>query len=173
MKYGYVGPVADLHLLGKARPLPSGWMRTPDSASVGTPVFAVKAMMVRAWLDRECVSCGGAYDIEQRPARMAPSEPYVVTAGEKAYAVMDDQGAYSCPHCNHEVVDHAARVLGESSILGKSENKKVFLNLMVDPAWQGAGVLDSNGQSLGGSATDTAAEKRPLVSRKGQDDWLH
>ena len=92
---------------------------------MGSPVFATKILTVKAWLDRECGSCGLSFDIEQRAARMSPSEPYVIAPGEKHHAVMDATGAYACPRCGVATVDHAARMLGESMSLGKSENKKV------------------------------------------------
>lgn len=158
IQYGYAGPELIYTFWAKHGPCQADGCghRTP---LMGTPIFAVKSMMVRAWLDRECSSCGTTFDIEQRPARMAPSEPYVVVDGEKPYAVMDDQGGYVCPKCNHAMLDHAARVLGQSSMLGKSENKKVFLNLMMDPAWlKGAGPVNAQGEVLGGSATDSAEE---------------
>ncbi len=130
--------------------------RTP---LMGSPVFATKILTVKAWLDRECGSCGTTFDIEQRAARMAPSEPYVVLESEKPHAVMDESGAFACPKCNHVVVDHAARVVGDSSSLGKAENKKVALQLLIDPAWlKGSGSTDAQGNLLGGSATDSAQE---------------
>lgn len=126
--------------------------RTP---LMSTPLFATKTLTVKAWLNMECDKCGKTYDIEQRAARMAPSEIYVILDGEKPHAVMDDQGHYQCPHCSEERIDYKARVAGESSSLGKSKNKKIALSLLVDPAWlQGSAGVDEHGQPFGGRATD-------------------
>jgi putative DNA methylase len=155
-RYSYTGPELIYTFWAKHGPCQAAGCghRTP---LMSTPIFAVKTMIVRAWLDRVCSACQSEFDIEQRPARMAPSEPYVIVNQEKPHAIMDDEGNYSCPKCTHTMVDHAARVLGESSTLGKSENKKVYLHLMVDPAWlKGSGATNVRGEALGGSATDPA-----------------
>ena len=123
------------------------------------PVFAKKTLTVSAWLDRQCDRCGEIFDIEQMPARMSPGEAYVVVPGEKPHATMDDEGRYSCPQCRDAREDLKARLTGESSTLGKCENKKVHLSLLVSEEWlKGTAKADSLGAAMGGSATDTAAD---------------
>ena len=155
-QYGYEGPELIYTFWAKHGPCQADGCghRTP---LMGTPIFAKKILTVKAWKDRPCGSCGTIFDVEQRPARMAPSEPYVVVEGEKPYAVMDGTGQYVCPKCGNACVDQMAMLTGKSVVLGKSENKKVSLSLMVDPLWlRGAGPVDADGALLGGSATDSA-----------------
>lgn len=130
--------------------------RTP---LMSVPVFAKKTLTVSAWTDRPCGKCGKTFDIEQRPARMSPGEAYVVVEGEKPHTVMDDVGCYACPHCGARNEDRKARMTGESSALGKGENKKIFLSLIIAPEWlKGSPSTDSEGLPMGGSPGDTAAD---------------
>jgi putative DNA methylase len=156
--YKYIGPELIYTFWAKHGPCQADGCghKTP---LMGNPVFAVKTLMVKAWLDKACGSCNETYDLEQRASRMAPSEPYVIASSEKPHAIMDEKGHYACPKCGVESVDQTGRLLGESISLGKAENKRVYLHLMVDPEWlKGAGPTDAQGLALGGSATDSAEE---------------
>jgi adenine-specific DNA methylase len=128
--------------------------RTPIMSS---PVIAVKTLTVKAWIDKTCVSCGKVFDLEQKDARMAPSATLVVADSEKAFANMDSEGNYTCPHCGEECQDPAAASNAESLALGKSKNKKIDLTLMVHPEWlTGAPGKKSSGEVLGGSVSHSA-----------------
>jgi putative DNA methylase len=129
--------------------------RTPIMSS---PVIAIKTLTVKAWTDRSCRECHKEFDIEQHEARMAPAALFVCAPDEKPYAVMDEAGRYSCPHCGHDHQDEAARNKGESGSLGKSKNKSVELTLLIHPDWlKGSPGKVRDGNWLGGSATDDAA----------------
>ncbi len=128
--------------------------RTP---LISAPVFATKTMTVTAW-QRDCSSCGQSFDVERYAARMAPGEAYVVLESEKAHAVMDEEGRYECPNCGARHEDLKARLTGESVILGKGENKKVELSLVLAPEWlKGAPRVDGQGLPMGGRPGDDAA----------------
>jgi hypothetical protein len=122
-----------------------------------TPVVALKKLTVKAWMDRECKSCGEKYDIEQREARMAPAAMLVVAETESPFAVMGGNGSYSCPHCDEEYRDQKAANDGESASLGKAKNKKIDFTLLVHPDWmKGSSGRDIDGNWFGGSVTDSA-----------------
>jgi len=126
--------------------------RTPIMTS---PVVAVKRLTIKAWNGKECQSCSKTFDVEQKEARMAPAAMLVVAESETPHAIMNDEGIYSCPHCGQECHDEKAANDGESASLGKSENKKVELTLLVHPDWlKGSPGKDANGNWLGGSVTD-------------------
>ncbi|MFO0915928.1 MAG: hypothetical protein U0795_23415 [Pirellulales bacterium] len=128
--------------------------RTPIMSS---PVVAVKTLTVKAWTGKECQHCGKKFDIEQKDARMAPAAMLVVADTENPFAVMDDKGNYTCPHCGHERHDPKAASDGQSSSLGKATNKKIDLTLLVHPDWlKGSPGKVADGNWLGGSVTDTA-----------------
>jgi putative DNA methylase len=122
-----------------------------------TPVVAVKTLTVKAWTGKECKACHQKFDVEQKDARMAPAALFVVAEGEKPYAVMDDEGRYQCPHCQHEFQDSKAATEGKSASSGKATSKKIDLTLLVHPDWlKGSPGKDENGNWYGGSVTDTA-----------------
>jgi putative DNA methylase len=155
-EYSYEGPEVIYTFWSKHGPCQASECnhRTPIMSS---PVIAVKQLTVKAWTDRECLSCGKAFDIEQKDARMAPAAMLVVADTETSYAVMDNEGNYACPHCNHKRLDRRAASAGESSTLGKSKNKKVELTLLVHPDWlKGSPGKNANGTWFGGSVTDTS-----------------
>ncbi len=118
--------------------------RTPIMTS---PVMAVKALTVKHW-KHTCSKCGGAFDVEEEAARMAPDAAFYVAPSEPPYSVLDRKKGVICPHCGHtELVN-----------LGKAKNKKVELSLLVHPQWlAGEAKQDASGQSYGGSAQDDAA----------------
>ena len=122
-----------------------------------TPVVAIKTLTVGAWTDRECLDCGKIYDVERHAARMAPDSALSVASTEKAFAVMDAQGAYRCPECGRRHEDAKAAQEGQSSNLGKAKSKKVELTLLVHPQWlDGCAARDAEGREYGGSVTDSA-----------------
>ena len=127
--------------------------RTPLLA---TPVVAIKELTVPHWPDCECADCGGTFDIERFPARMAPDSALYVAPSERLHVVLDERGAYACPHCGKVFADRAARVTGESVALGgKAQKRKVSLTLLLHPQWlAGCGPVDEDGKPFGGSATD-------------------
>lgn len=121
-----------------------------------TPVVAIKELTVPYWPECECADCGGVFDIERFPARMAPDSALYIAPSERLHVVLDERGAYTCPHCGKFFADRAARVNGESVALGgKAQKRKVSLTLLLHPQWlAGCGPTDQEGKPLGGSATD-------------------
>ncbi|MCK5791911.1 MAG: hypothetical protein KAH34_13760, partial [Ketobacter sp.] len=160
--YSYKGPEVIYTFWAKHGPCaaPGCGHRTPLMSS---PVVAVKTLSVKTWLDIPCSHCHKSFDIERQEARMAPDVPLVVADTEKPYAIMDDQGYYTCPHCQHQHRDEIASIKGESSRLIKKsrKNKKVELTLLVHPDWlKGAPGQDEKGP-LGGTAnSDVVATQR-------------
>lgn len=152
--YEYVGPEIIYTFWAKHGPCQATECkhRTPIMA---TPVVATKTLSVKAWFGKECKSCGEEFDIEQKEARMAPAAMFVVADSETAYAVMNNKGRYSCPHCGNESQDQKAASDGDSASLGKAKNKKISLTLLVHPDWlKGAPGKNVSGHSYGGSAWD-------------------
>tara|TARA_Y100000588_G_scaffold368575_1_gene436653 strand:- start:309 stop:3602 length:3294 start_codon:yes stop_codon:yes gene_type:complete len=128
--------------------------RTPI---MSTPVVAKKTLTVKSWQGRQCKSCGKEFDIEQKEARMAPAAMFVIAETEAPYAVMNEDGRYSCPHCGQESQDEKAASDGKSGSLGNAENKKIGLTLLMHPDWlKGAPGKDFDGTWFGGSVTDDA-----------------
>ncbi len=121
-----------------------------------TPVIAIKELTVPAWLDHQCPDCGEKFDIERFHARMAPDAALCVAKTERPYVVMDERGAYACPHCSKNFADRAAVTTGTSVELGgKAGKKKISLTLLMHPQWlAGCGPTDEEGKPFGGSASD-------------------
>jgi len=120
--------------------------RTPIMSS---PVMAIKTLTVKAHLDHKCSNCGAVYDEEKHEARMAPGVGLVVAETEKPYAIVDESGHVTCPHCGH--IDNAFGWTNQ-----KWQNKKVNLSLLVHPQWlAGSPGTAPDGTPYGGSATDT------------------
>lgn len=127
--------------------------RTPI---MSTPVIAIKTLTVDAWPDWECRVCHKAFDVEAKPARMAPDAPLFVAPDEKLFVVMDGSGFFSCPHCGKQYEDRRAAVASNSTSLGKAKNKKVELTLLIHPQWlEGCPKHDEQDREYGGSATDS------------------
>jgi putative DNA methylase len=126
--------------------------RTPIMSG---PVVAIKALSVDAWLDYECRRCGGNFDVERHAARMAPDVALTVAPEEVPFAVMDEQGRFTCPHCGIVKQEERAFLNGNSSDLGKAKSKKVELTLLIHPQWlEGSAKHDQDGREYGGSAGD-------------------
>src|ERR1700687_5163713 len=126
--------------------------RTPI---MSTPLIAIKTLSSDAWVDWECRRCGKRFDVERRAARMAPDSPLFVAPDEKPFAVMDDHGCFTCPHCGSTIQDERAFANGNSSILGKARNKKVELALLIHPQWlEGCPRSDEQSREYGGSNSD-------------------
>jgi putative DNA methylase len=117
-----------------------------------TPIFtssvvAVKTLSVKHWA-HTCGKCSEAFDVEEEAARMAPDAPFYVAPGEPPYSVLDPRRGVICPHCGHAALVN----------LGKGQNKKVELTLLVQPQWlAGEAKQDVSGQCYGGSAQDDVA----------------
>lgn len=157
--YSYEGPEVIYSFWAKHGPCaaPGCGHRTPLMSS---PVVAVKTLSVKSWLNVDCHHCDKTFDIERYEARMAPDVPLVVSETEAAYTIMDDEGSYQCPHCDHQYRDEAAAQKGESSRLLKkmSQNKKIDLTLLVHPHWLiGESGNDEKGV-FGGSANSSVSE---------------
>ncbi|HCO23467.1 MAG TPA: site-specific DNA-methyltransferase [Gimesia maris] len=155
-EYEYEGPEVIYTFWAKHGPCQASECnhRTPIMSS---PVVATKMLTVKAWTGKQCRSCNKKFDIEQKDARMAPAAMLVVAEGEIPYAVMKDDGHYSCPHCGHESHDPMAAGDGQSSSLGRAKNKKIELTLLIHPDWlKGSPGKDSDGNKFGGSVTDRA-----------------
>ena len=152
--YSYNGPEVIYTFWAKHGPCaaPGCGHRTPLMSS---PVVAIKTLSVKAWLGVHCGQCEQSFDIEQQEARMAPDAPLVVANTEKPYALMDAEGHYQCPHCQHQYTDLQAAVKNESIHLPKKlrKNKKIDMTLLIHPDWlKGAVGKDELGE-LGGTAT--------------------
>ncbi len=127
--------------------------RTPI---MSTPVVAIKTLNVDAWADHECPDCRQTFDVERHTARMAPDSPLFVAPDEKPFAVMDEHGHFTCPHCGKTKQDELAFARGDSSDLGKAKSKKVELTLLIHPQWlEGCAKHDEQGREYGGSSTDS------------------
>jgi len=127
--------------------------RTPI---VSTPVIAVKTLTADTWPNQKCLACHKTFDVERHAARMAPDVPLFVAASEKLFAVMDDCGLFTCPHCGKTNQDERASATGDSSNMGKAIGKKVELSLLIHPQWlEGCPKYNEQGQEYGGSATDS------------------
>lgn len=152
--YRYEGPEVIYTFWAKHGPCsaPGCGHRTPLMTS---PVVAVKSLSVKSWLGVRCSKCQQQFDIEQQEARMAPDAPLVVSNSETPYAIMDNEGRYQCPHCQHQYEDYKAATMNESIYLPKKlrKNKKINMTLLVHPDWlKGAPGQDDLG-ALGGTAT--------------------
>jgi putative DNA methylase len=152
--FDYEGPEVIYTFWAKHGPCqaPECGHRTPLMSS---PVIAVKTLSVKTWHEIRCSSCHESFDLEQQEARMAPDVSLVVAETEKPYAIMDNEGHYECPHCQHTNQDLAAAVKGESIQLPKKhkKNKKIDMTLLVHPDWlKGASGSDEHGL-MGGTAT--------------------
>jgi transcription elongation factor Elf1 len=109
-----------------------------------SPVMAVKTLSIKHW-KHTCSECGEAFHVEQDAVRMAPDAPLYVAPSEYPYSVLDPKKGVTCPHCGHTAMVN----------LGKGENKKVAMSLLVHPQWlAGEAKQDANGQPYGGSAQD-------------------
>lgn len=167
--YSYDGPEVIYTFWAKHGPCaaPGCGHRTPLFSS---PVIAVKTLTVKAWRGFECVHCRKEFDIERRDARMAPDVPLIAADTEDAYAVMDNEGRFACPHCGHEHRDEVAAKKGASSRLPKKgwKNKKVNLSLLIHPDWmKGEAGSDDDGKPLGGTATSDPDATRRWHERRG------
>jgi len=135
--------------------------RTPIMSD---PVMAIKTISVKSW-KYQCPSCDANYDIEEAPARMAPDVPLYVAPDESPYAILSAEGRVVCPGCSASFLAHVHPKTGlhvDSSRgqlrLGKGQNKKIDLSLLVHPEWlAGSPRTDSNGAIFGGSPQDEAA----------------
>lgn len=155
-EYEYKGPEVIYTFWAKHGPCQASECnhRTPIMSS---PVVAARELTVKAWVGRECQSCGSTFDIEQKNARMAPAALLVVSDDEDRFTVMDEGGNYACPHCGHTHQDAKAALDGESFSLGKPKRKKVTCTLLVHPDWlRGCSTTDIHGHVLGGSNGDDA-----------------
>jgi len=125
--------------------------RTPVMSS---PVMALKTLSVKTW-SRRCAHCSQVYDLEERDARMAPGVPLVIAESEHPFAVakFDKWGqieSAECPYCGK--TDAIGRF---PKALGKGQNKKIDLTLLVHPDWlRGESSKDAQGRPYGGSADD-------------------
>jgi putative DNA methylase len=117
--------------------------RTPIMTS---PIVAVKSISIKSWR-HSCSACGGAYDVEEAAARMAPTVPLYIADDEEPFSHIDEKGKSSCPHCGNS----------EMIRLGKSKNKSVSLSLLIHPDWlNGINSISSDGNPFGGSTQDTS-----------------
>lgn len=132
--------------------------RTPVMTS---PVMAIKTLTIRAW-QVECTNCDGVFDIESKSVRMAPNVPLVVVPDEPPYSVFDVQQGVKCPHCYYTtrviISDEEGLILADGRRLGKGNNKKINLSLLIHPEWlSGSPKVNTIGQPFGGSAQDDVA----------------
>ena len=117
--------------------------RTPI---VNNPVMAIKSLTVKYWR-HHCTKCYTNFHIEDRVVRMAPDAPLFNSPDEYLYSTLDPKRGVICPNCD----------FSEFVKLGKSQNKKVEMSLLIHPEWlDGCPKSDSDGSLFGGSATDDA-----------------
>lgn len=118
--------------------------RTPIMSS---PIIAIKTLTVKAWEEIECESCHKMFDIEEQDVRMAPAALFVVSPEEVPFTIRQENGSYTCPHCDHKA----------EKVLGKPKNKIVELTLLIHPDWlKGSPGNAGDGTPFGGSVTDNA-----------------
>jgi putative DNA methylase len=118
--------------------------RTPIMSS---PIIAIKTLTVKAWEEIECESCHKMFDIEEQDVRMAPAALVVVSPEEVPFTIRQENGSYTCPHCDHKA----------GKVLGKPKNKSVELTLLIHPDWlKGSPGKAGDGTPFGGSVTDNA-----------------
>ncbi len=147
-QYDYSGPEVIYTFWAKHGPCQATGCqhRTPIMSS---PVIALKTLTVKAWEDVECQKCGGTFDVEEQDARMAPAALFVVSPDESPYAVQDQHGHVTCPHCHNKLTN---------ILSAKPKNKGIELTLLIHPDWlKGSPCKDQEGKPLGGSVTDSAA----------------
>lgn len=166
--FSYEGPEVIYTFWAKHGPCsaPGCGHRTPLFTS---PVIAVKTLTVKTWAGFECVHCHQDFDIERQEARMAPDVSLVVADGETPYAIMDEEGRFTCPHCGHAHRDEVAAKKGASSRLPKKgwKNKKVNLSLLIHPDWmKGEAGTDEDGKPFGGTATSGLAATQRWQERR-------
>lgn len=111
-----------------------------------TPLVATKTLTVKSWA-KLCKKCGTAFDVEESEARLAPNIPLYVAPDEKPYSIFDSKKGAICPCCGDVTLSN----------MGKSEKKKIYLSVYIDPSWlEGSSNVDSDGLALGGSAGDSS-----------------
>lgn len=143
-KYRYEGPEVIYTFWAKHGPCSAHGCdhRTPLFSS---PVIAEKELSIKSWKNHECKYCKGIFDIEAGEVRMAPDEPLVLADDETAFATLQADGSFDCPHC---VENQYSKVIET-----RGQNKKVSLTLLIHPDWmKGAAGSDEQGK-LGGTAT--------------------
>lgn len=160
--YAYEGPEVIYTFWAKHGPCaaPGCGHRTPLMSS---PVVSVKSLSVSAWLDFECPNCHHSFDVELKAARMAPEAKLIVSETEKPFSIIGKNGEFTCPHCEHRIVDTVVIKKGESTLLPKvlRKTKKINLTLLVSPTWlKGSGSFDSNGRLGGTNLSDPESNSR-------------
>ena len=156
MEYEYHGPEIIHVFWAKHAPCNATGCdhRTP---LMSIPEVAVNTLTVNAWRDIQCSNCSKTFDLEQTDARLAPGVPLVIGPEEPPFSVIQQNGEYHCPHCDHVFSDEKAGLEGRSGRLGRSTSKKVDVTLFVQNAWMsGSPGTDNSGNPLGGSVTDSA-----------------
>nr|WP_269144532.1 DUF1156 domain-containing protein [Methylicorpusculum oleiharenae] len=172
--YAYEGPEVIYTFWAKHGPcsVPGCGHRTPLMSS---PVVAIKSLSIKAWLGVSCGKCHESFDVEQREARMAPDVPLVVTDSEVPYALMDSEGHYRCPRCQHEYQDFKAAKTNESILLPKKllNNKKVELTLLIHPDWlRGIPGKDKLGMLGGAVNSDIEGTCRWNIARNERQTFI-
>jgi adenine-specific DNA methylase len=145
-EYAYAGPEIIYAFWAKHGPchVTGCGHRTPIMSS---PVMAVKTLTVKSW-QHTCPQCKADFDIEEKAARMAPDVPLFIANNEKAFSILNSKGRITCPRCSFP----------QMIKLGKSQNKKIELSLLVHPEWlAGAQSVDSDGSKYGGSTQDESS----------------
>lgn len=144
MFYRYWGPEVIYTFWAKHTPCQATGCdhRTPIMTS---PVIATKQLSVKYW-DHECSSCSEIFDVEQKEARMAPSERLIISENEKRHVFIDKENNFSCPNCSKEenIITFGTR---------KPKSKKVSLSLLIHPSW-----LKGSSLNKGGSVTDSVED---------------
>ena len=141
-QYEYSGPEVIYTFWAKHGPCQATGCqhRTPIMSS---PIIAVKTLTVKAWKDVECTKCGGTFDIEEQDARMAPGALFVVSPDESPYAIQDQHGHVTCPHCHNKLTN---------ILSAKPKKKGVELTLLIHPDWlKGVEGKTEEGSTFGGS----------------------
>ncbi len=157
--YRYEGPEIVYSFWAKHGPCsaPGCNHRTP---LMSTPVIASKEISVKAWQGINCEKCHITFDIERFEVKLASQIPSLVNENETPYAVMDNNGNYKCPKCEHGYQDQVALAKGRSTKLPKCTNKKINLSLLVCPEWlKGTPAKDNQGK-LGGSSMSSASDTK-------------
>ncbi|MDR0392107.1 MAG: hypothetical protein LBH59_09385, partial [Planctomycetaceae bacterium] len=97
------------------------------------PVFAIKELTVKAYLDQKCEHCDGIFDLELQDVHIAPTSSqltttsviHIVSENEKPFAVFDNKEfTATCPHCKKKA---------HFNKLEKAVNKKIEFTMLVHP----------------------------------------
>ena len=159
-QYEYEGPEVIYTFWAKHGPCQATGCehRTPIMSS---PVIAVKTLTVKAWKDVECTKCGDTFDVEEQDARMAPAALFVVSPDESPYAIQDQHGHVTCPHCHNKLTN---------ILSAKPKNKRRRTDALDPPRLaQGIAMQGQGGQRSSEEVSRIPPQPRLVECRTSED----